>query len=513
MGFVKVATDIGSANGDVMELPLEGDQTLSLTTLTASFPEACGLKYKSSSGFTRGIRCVNGCFYPPSTDGWGSAVYLCIFKASEGSPSLTPLTTKRANPFQSMYGSKNEWIVKKNKTEAMLSSASAAGPSDTVTKKKNEIKNFTRDFVLLQNCTIPKTPLSDNAFDALGAEGLVFRGIKFTTAMSDVDVVKQINKALEASKLGKSIDFTLINTKLKKMDHFHVAKNVALLDGQFLFERTSLKYFIYIVPKQNLFDEDNSSKSFSDSDSSDRGVFMSVPKKKFTKTSKTAQKKNLNGSGSDDTNLTGEIIQCYRSNAQNTQRTFVKVNRQEKVLPTLISIISDKEFIFTAKPSVSFISECGVGFGPTKALCSKALNEIRVSDFLEGGDYLKTFIRCEPMLEEFEKYGKICAWSIMHSGITPAFFNRVFVEILLRGSEEALKMNLTLADVANSSIRQELQVVMEAEDVASINSAMADSLLFQYIRTYTRVTRANFEEERTIAVKGKLLRFHCTTLP
>lgn len=84
----------------------------------------------------------------------------------------------------------------------------------------------------------------------------------------------------------------------------------------------------------------------------------------------------------------------------------MEVNRQKKALSSFIAIMPREDFIFTVKPSVNFIGECGLGFGPAIALCSKALNEIRLSDLLEGGDDLKTMIRCKPILDQFERYGK-----------------------------------------------------------------------------------------------------------
>lgn len=78
MEFVQVAEDEGD---EPIELPVEEDGTLLLSTLQAQFPGACGLKYRNpESRAIRGVRSNEGRFYPPSSDsGWGSQIYFCVF--------------------------------------------------------------------------------------------------------------------------------------------------------------------------------------------------------------------------------------------------------------------------------------------------------------------------------------------------------------------------------------------------------------------------------------------------
>jgi len=53
-----------------MELPLENDDTLLLTTLKSNFPNANGLSYYCKSArSTRGLRLSEGKFLPPQ-EGW-----------------------------------------------------------------------------------------------------------------------------------------------------------------------------------------------------------------------------------------------------------------------------------------------------------------------------------------------------------------------------------------------------------------------------------------------------------
>jgi len=61
-----------------IEIPTESDGTMFLTSVTAQFPGAIGLKFRNTStGNWRGVRCLDNVLYPPSEDGWGSVTYIC----------------------------------------------------------------------------------------------------------------------------------------------------------------------------------------------------------------------------------------------------------------------------------------------------------------------------------------------------------------------------------------------------------------------------------------------------
>jgi len=64
---------------ETIEIPSELDGTLLLTTLSAQFPGACGLKYRNpDTGAFRGIRCMDGVLHAP--DGlWGNHQYIAVF--------------------------------------------------------------------------------------------------------------------------------------------------------------------------------------------------------------------------------------------------------------------------------------------------------------------------------------------------------------------------------------------------------------------------------------------------
>ncbi|VDM21374.1 unnamed protein product [Hydatigera taeniaeformis] len=73
VSYVQVCED----DGTPVEIPLEDDKTLLLSTLAAQFPRATGLKYTSESGCMRGVRYSDGRIYPPP-DGWQNRVYKIV---------------------------------------------------------------------------------------------------------------------------------------------------------------------------------------------------------------------------------------------------------------------------------------------------------------------------------------------------------------------------------------------------------------------------------------------------
>lgn len=70
--FVKIANN---EDGEFMELPMESDGSLLVSTLQSQFPSGIGLKYKSSSGGWRGIRAADEKLDPPF-GGWGEVIYI-----------------------------------------------------------------------------------------------------------------------------------------------------------------------------------------------------------------------------------------------------------------------------------------------------------------------------------------------------------------------------------------------------------------------------------------------------
>ena len=58
-----------------MELPIEEDGTLLLSTIHMYYPKAVSMKYKSPKGNWRGVKFAHGMFFPPR-GGWGTNVYI-----------------------------------------------------------------------------------------------------------------------------------------------------------------------------------------------------------------------------------------------------------------------------------------------------------------------------------------------------------------------------------------------------------------------------------------------------
>ena len=74
--YIQVAED---ETEEPIELPIEEDGTLMLSTLAAQFPGACGLKYRNpDTGNFRGIRLVEGKLHP-SEGHWQNLVYTAVF--------------------------------------------------------------------------------------------------------------------------------------------------------------------------------------------------------------------------------------------------------------------------------------------------------------------------------------------------------------------------------------------------------------------------------------------------
>jgi len=82
--YVRIGESLGAE--EVIELPTEDDGTMLLTTLTAQFPDATGLKFKSESGAWRGLRVTGEALDAP-IEGWGYNDYI-VTKAAGGKRKL-----------------------------------------------------------------------------------------------------------------------------------------------------------------------------------------------------------------------------------------------------------------------------------------------------------------------------------------------------------------------------------------------------------------------------------------
>lgn len=76
--FIKVCEEAEGEDSS-LELPKEEDGTVLISTVQGQFPNAVGLKYKSSSGGWRGVRIVDGVLKPPQ-GGFGDTQYFVTLK-------------------------------------------------------------------------------------------------------------------------------------------------------------------------------------------------------------------------------------------------------------------------------------------------------------------------------------------------------------------------------------------------------------------------------------------------
>jgi len=76
MNYVVVSEDEA---GEGIEIPVEEDGTVLLTTLCAQFPGACGLKFRNpETRAWRGLRLADGRFFPPADTGWGTTIFVVV---------------------------------------------------------------------------------------------------------------------------------------------------------------------------------------------------------------------------------------------------------------------------------------------------------------------------------------------------------------------------------------------------------------------------------------------------
>ncbi len=78
--FVKVADSTDVSVEDSVEIPVESEGFILMSTLIAQFPGACGLKFKTEQSSWRGLRVVDDKLYPAGDDTWSEkTVYVVTF--------------------------------------------------------------------------------------------------------------------------------------------------------------------------------------------------------------------------------------------------------------------------------------------------------------------------------------------------------------------------------------------------------------------------------------------------
>jgi len=133
--YIKICPDEGA---EFMEFPKETDSTLLLSTLTAQFPNAIGLKYRGPSGAWRALRAVDNIMEAPK-GGWGDRLYVLAVVASDNQKRKTE------------EGTNNE--IKKTRLNPLLQDMAVMNlPYDISTEDLREY--FEKHFGDLEYCEV-----------------------------------------------------------------------------------------------------------------------------------------------------------------------------------------------------------------------------------------------------------------------------------------------------------------------------------------------------------------------
>lgn len=166
--YIRVTED---ENDEPIEIPSEDDGTVLLSTVTAQFPGACGLRYRNPvSQCMRGVRLVEGILHAPDA-GWGNLVYVVnypkgFFQVPEKAvpPSHVAPADKQPHPQAAEDGTSTLGMGNKKKKSSVLPSTTrSSGPT------WGEIKQLTAQAKqILQSTGMPLT--LENLFLAMIAQ-------------------------------------------------------------------------------------------------------------------------------------------------------------------------------------------------------------------------------------------------------------------------------------------------------------------------------------------------------
>jgi len=93
MYYIQVAENEGD---EPVELPLEADYTLAMSTLTAQYPGASGLKYRAETGGWRGLRVTDGKVYQVDSN-WGNSTYIAVYPKDNKRKGDSEIETENPN--------------------------------------------------------------------------------------------------------------------------------------------------------------------------------------------------------------------------------------------------------------------------------------------------------------------------------------------------------------------------------------------------------------------------------
>jgi len=131
----------GPETEEIIELPTEADGKLMLTTITAQYPDAIGLRFKSESGAWRGMRFIEGALEPP-IEGWGFNDYFI----TKGAVAAVKKGEKRK------LGSDAQGPVASKSKQDLLADLIVLGLPYSATEE--ELKSYFEKFGELAHCEL-----------------------------------------------------------------------------------------------------------------------------------------------------------------------------------------------------------------------------------------------------------------------------------------------------------------------------------------------------------------------
>jgi len=108
--YISVAEEEGA---EPIELPTEDDGTVLLSTLSAQFPRACGLKFRNpESRAWRGVRLADGKLFQPVDTGWANIIFVCVTPKGGELDVVDKRRTGEENVEGTLGGNKNKRVEK-----------------------------------------------------------------------------------------------------------------------------------------------------------------------------------------------------------------------------------------------------------------------------------------------------------------------------------------------------------------------------------------------------------------
>jgi len=134
----------GPESEEVIELPTEADGKLMLTTITAQYPDAIGLRFKSDSGAWRGMRFIEGALEPP-IEGWGYNDYFITKGAA-------PATVTKVAGEKRKMGADAQGPVSSKSKQDLLADLIVLGLPYSATEE--DMKSYFEKFGELAHCEL-----------------------------------------------------------------------------------------------------------------------------------------------------------------------------------------------------------------------------------------------------------------------------------------------------------------------------------------------------------------------